>query len=121
MDFVTAVKTCFRKYATFHGRAIRSEYWFFTLFHAIVYVVAAVIAGAAEGALTVLPIVTAIVFFVPGLAVWVRRLHDLDKSGGWSLIGLIPVMGAIVLLVWACGRGTRGANRFGADPLAGSP
>jgi uncharacterized membrane protein YhaH (DUF805 family) len=56
---------------------------------------------------------------IPGLAVTVRRLHDLDKSGWHLLIGLIPLVGGIILLIWYCTEGTRGPNRYGPDPLAG--
>lgn len=54
---------------------------------------------------------------LPGIAVSVRRLHDLDRSGWWLLIALVPLIGAIVLLAWFCSRGIGGANRFGPDPL----
>jgi uncharacterized membrane protein YhaH (DUF805 family) len=54
---------------------------------------------------------------LPSLAVGVRRLHDLDRSGWWLLLSLIPLIGAIVLIVWFVGRGTPGAHRFGPDPL----
>ena len=50
----------------------------------------------------------------------VRRLHDLDKSGWFLLLGLIPIIGVIILLVWFVQRGTVGGNRFGPDPLASS-
>jgi uncharacterized membrane protein YhaH (DUF805 family) len=56
---------------------------------------------------------------LPGIAVGVRRLHDTERSGWWMLLILIPLVGAIVLIVWFCTRGTIGQNRFGADPLAG--
>lgn len=120
MDFITAVKTCLGKYATFQGRAIRSEYWFFSLFYFIISMISSVIAGAADGALSVLPVVLLIALFVPSLAVSVRRLHDVDKSGWWVLIFLVPIIGFILMLVWFCKRGTEGANRFGDDQLAGS-
>ena len=55
---------------------------------------------------------------LPSIAVAVRRLHDLDRSGWWILIGLIPLIGWIILIVWYCSRGTVGPNRFGPDPLA---
>jgi uncharacterized membrane protein YhaH (DUF805 family) len=118
MDFGTAIKVCFSKYATFQGRAARSEYWYFTLFNFIINLIAGVIAGASLGALSVLPMVIMIALFLPGLAVAVRRLHDLDKSGWWFLIILIPILGGLLLLFWACQRGTQGDNRFGGDPLA---
>lgn len=55
---------------------------------------------------------------LPSLAVALRRLHDLDRSGWWILISFVPIVGAIVLLVWFCTKGTAGSNKFGADPLA---
>lgn len=117
MDFITAIKTCLGKYATFQGRAIRSEYWYFTLFNLILNLMASVIAGASLGALTVLPVIVLIALLVPSIAVSIRRLHDLDKSGWWVLLALIPLIGAIILLIWSIKRGTVGLNRFGADPL----
>jgi uncharacterized membrane protein YhaH (DUF805 family) len=56
---------------------------------------------------------------LPGLAVTVRRLHDLDRTGWWIFLGLIPLVGAIILIIWFCSKGTDGLNRFGADPLGG--
>ena len=56
---------------------------------------------------------------VPGLAVSVRRLHDLDRSGWWLLLGFVPVIGPVVLLVWCCSRGMEGPNQFGPDPDSG--
>ncbi len=58
--------------------------------------------------------------FLPGLAVSVRRLHDLDRTGWWLLL-VFTVIGVILLLVWDCMKGTPGPNRFGPDPLAGQP
>lgn len=58
------------------------------------------------------PIVT-LVLFIPSLSVSVRRLHDIDRTGWWLLLGLIPILGWIVLIVFACQKGTAGANRFG--------
>jgi uncharacterized membrane protein YhaH (DUF805 family) len=57
---------------------------------------------------------------LPHLAVSVRRLHDVNRTGWWYLLGFVPLLGAIVLLVWFCTDGTRGPNRFGADPKANS-
>jgi uncharacterized membrane protein YhaH (DUF805 family) len=117
MNFVDAVKSVFGKFATFQGRACRSEYWYFYLFYMLVYIVAAVI-DAVTG-IPVLSLIFALVVMIPFLALTVRRLHDTDRSGWWVLIGLIPLIGAILLLVWFCTRGTTGDNRFGADPLGG--
>lgn len=118
MDFWTAVKTRLGKYVTFAGRARRAEYWWFVLFEILANAVAAVIDqggtnGAAEG-------VVGLVLLLPGLAVAVRRLHDLGRSGWWLLISLVPLIGVLVLLVWDCRRGTPGPNRHGPDPLSGA-
>jgi uncharacterized membrane protein YhaH (DUF805 family) len=115
MDFVTAVKTCFGKYATFSGRACRSEYWFFALFFLIVLLIAGVVDAALE--VPALQAVVLLALFVPSLAANVRRLHDIDRSGWWYLITFIPLIGGLLLIFWFCGRGTAGPNRFGEDPL----
>ncbi len=120
MDFGQAVKSTFSKYATFSGRAPRSEYWYFFLFTTIVYLVTNVLDVAVFDAATVFSLIASLVFLVPSLSVGVRRLHDTDHSGWWCLLGLVPVVGWIVLIVWFCQRGTAGSNRFGPDPLAGS-
>jgi hypothetical protein len=59
------------------------------------------------------------IFLLPGIAVGVRRLHDVDRSGWWLLLAFIPLVGTIILIVWFCTRGTPGPNRFGPDPLSG--
>ena len=61
--------------------------------------------------------IAALALFLPGLAVSIRRLHDRDKSGWWVLLAFIPLIGAIILLIWFIMRGTQGPNRFGPDPL----
>ena len=101
-----AISTCFQKYATFTGRASRSEYWFFVLFSIIVQLLANAI-GVAAGSEAIIWLVY-LVFFIPSISVTVRRMHDVDKSG-WFM--LIPVY-SFILAVTA---GTVGANRFG-DP-----
>ena len=111
MSFGEAISTCFRKYAMFGGRALRSEYWFFILFQFLV-VVALMIVDAVVGT-GVLSTLASLAFLLPSLAVGARRLHDIDKSGWWLLIGLIPLIGAIVLIVFFCQEGTRGPNQFG--------
>ena len=128
MGFFTAIATVFRKYVDFKGRACRSEYWYFTLFNFIV-VFALEIAGgmfrASASAPAPNPLIVMILglyvlaTILPGIAVVVRRLHDTDHSGWWYFIVLVPLVGAILLLVWFCTRGTNGPNRYGADPLGG--
>ncbi|WP_448586793.1 DUF805 domain-containing protein [Thermaurantiacus sp.] len=116
MGFEAAVRRVFGKYADFSGRAPRSEYWWWQLFTLL----AAAALSVADTALFSVPFlgpVFSIGILLPSLAVSVRRLHDLDRSGWFLLIALIPLIGALVLLVWFVSRGTGGPNRFGPDPL----
>ena len=121
MSFFSAVQACFANYATFRGRARRSEYWFFVLFMILCTLVAATLDGAiavnTARHLNVFSTILSIVFFLPSLAVTARRLHDIGRSGWWMLISLVPIVGSIVLLVWLCTRGYEGPNRFGSDPI----
>lgn len=116
MNFMDAVKTAFSRYVDFQGRSRRSEFWWFALFNFILSAVANVI-DASIG-IPILSVIVLLVLIIPGIAVSIRRLHDLDKSGWWLFIGLIPIVGAILLIVWYATEGTKGDNRFGADPLA---
>lgn len=117
MGFGEAIATCFRKYVVFSGRASRPEYWFFVLFQILVIVVLMIV-DAVVGT-GVLSTIASLAMFLPSLAVGARRLHDTDKSAWWLLIGLIPLIGPIVLIVFFCQRGTDGANSYGA-PAAGA-
>ncbi len=119
MDFQTAVKTCFANYITFSGRAPRSEYWYFVLFLVIVGVITGVLDAILFPANVISPLnsIFSLVTFLPSLAVTSRRLRDVDKSGWWQLLWLVPIIGWIVLIIWLVQRGTPGPNRFGADPL----
>jgi len=99
----------FRHYVDFRGRTGRRGYWYFFLFNFLVTLVL----GAVSGALVSAYVLAA---FLPGLAVFVRRLHDADRSAWWILIGLIPLLGSIVLLVFLVTEGTRGENDHGPDP-----
>jgi uncharacterized membrane protein YhaH (DUF805 family) len=114
MGFVDAIKSGFSNYVGFSGRAVRSEYWYWTLF----VILASLVAGIIDAVLG-LGLVGAIVslaLLLPGIAVSARRLHDLDRTAWWLLIAFTGI-GLILLLVWDCMKGTTGPNRFGADPL----
>jgi uncharacterized membrane protein YhaH (DUF805 family) len=117
MNFGDAIKSGFSNYANFLDRACRSEYWFWVLFTVVCSIVAYIL-DVGIG-LPVTRLLFELVTFLPSLAVAVRRLHDLDRSGWWILLFLIPLIGAIVLIVWFCTQGTDGGNRFGRNPLAG--
>lgn len=112
--FGTSIGMCFSEYVTFSGRAPRAEFWWFVLFVTLVHVAFGAVATQFTAAMILYGLFSLVVF-LPYLSVMVRRLHDRDRSGWWYWIILIPVVGAIVLLVWLCSRGTRGPNRFGPE------
>ena len=121
MSFTQAVRSVLTQYVGFGGRARRSEYWWYALFSVLVGIVAVILDNAlgtdfestGNGLISLL---LNLALFLPSLAVAVRRLHDTDRSGWWLLIALIPLVGAIVLLVFFCQDGTPGKNRFGNSP-----
>lgn len=119
--FVSSIVICFNRYFQFSGRAPRAEYWYFILFTTLI----GFGAGFADGLwfgpdARMFSLIVNIALFVPGLAVWTRRIHDLDRSGWWWLLILLPIIGWLILLIWTCTAGTRGPNRYGPDPL-GAP
>lgn len=101
-----------RNYAGFSGRARRTEYWMFVLFNAMA-VVALAIVGAVVGT-SLLVLLYELAVLLPSLAVSVRRLHDTGRSGWWLLIGLIPLVGTIILIVFTVSASTQGATRYGS-------
>jgi uncharacterized membrane protein YhaH (DUF805 family) len=122
MNFTQAIQSGFQNYVGFSGRAARSEYWYWYLFFVLVAIAGALIDLALFPRVEISPINTLaeLALLLPTVAVSVRRLHDLDRTGWWLLIFLIPLIGGILLLVWFCMRGTVGSNRFGPDPLGGA-
>ncbi len=132
MGFIQAIESGFKNFFNFSGRASRSEFWYFVLFCFLASLVANVIDRVAlpayalhigPGGRIVMGIAglgLSLIIFFPRLALTVRRLHDLNKSGWWLLIG-ITIIGLLPLLYWYCTKGDAGDNRFGADPLAGQP
>ena len=119
MGFMEAVQTVIAsRFADFQGRSRRAEYWWFFLFIILLNIVLSAIAAAIPSIGGILAFIVFLALIIPGLAVTIRRFHDLDKSGWWMLIGLVPIIGSIWLLI-ECGllRGTEGPNRFGPDPL----
>jgi uncharacterized membrane protein YhaH (DUF805 family) len=112
MDFVTAVKTCFSKYATFHGTAHRPEYWWFVLFLVLGSFAFAVLDGLLFGDNQPLGALFSLGTLLPILAAGARRLHDVGRSGWWLLLGLIPILGTLVLLYWFIQPAKTGDNPF---------
>lgn len=111
---------CLKQYVDFNGRARRKEYWMFVLFNAIACIVLMILDKVLGLEYTQnygwLYTIYAVAVLLPSLGVSVRRLHDINKSGWWVLIGLIPIVGGIILLVWACKEGDHGTNEYGNDP-----
>lgn len=135
MGFGQAIKSGFQNYANFSGRASRSEFWWFLVFYWIVIFVASiidnllgfrVITGETVAGTNVaiaynpgwLSLIVWLVFLLPILGLWWRRLHDTDRSGLWSLLWFICCIGWIILVVWWASPGTPGPNKFGAPPAA---
>ena len=106
-----------KNYTGFSGRARRTEYWMFFLFNAIIGIVLNVL-GRASGVFTVLYYLYALAVLLPAIAVAIRRMHDIGKSGFWILIGLIPIIGWIWAIVLTATPGQPGPNQYGPDPKA---
>jgi uncharacterized membrane protein YhaH (DUF805 family) len=115
-----------KQYADFSGRARRKEFWMFSLFNLIFAIVAMMLDyvlgttfdgpyGQSSNHGWLYPIYC-LVIFIPGLAVGVRRLHDIGKSGWNYFIALIPLVGPIMLLVWTCEDSQAGENKWGTNP-----
>ena len=125
MSFPTAIATCFAKFVTFSGRAPRSEYWWFYLFSLICAVAGLIVDGAVlgmslideDGDFTGGPVFWLVVLALglPHLSVSIRRLHDIDSSGYWIWIQLIPFVGPLIFLMWMCTSGTDGENDYGPE------
>ena len=109
--FVDAIRN---KYATFGGRAHRTEYWMFTLMIVIIALVLAMIDGIIGK--QILSTVFSLATLLPSLAVGARRLHDTNRTGWWLLIGIVPLVGVIVLIVFLVQDSQPGSNPYGANP-----
>ena len=128
MGFGAALRSFWQNYGAFKGRAGRSEYWFIQLFLVLTNLAAAFIDlalldGDVEGLIAmggggIVGLVWILATIVPALAVLIRRLHDTGRSGWWALIGVVPVVGAIVLLVFTVQDSTPGEQKYGASPKA---
>lgn len=118
---------CLKNYTNFSGRANRQEYWMFVLFNFIFAALALILDNVLGTALSFTGNVLhygwfymlyILATFIPGIAVFVRRMHDIDKSGWMILLSLIPCIGGIWLLVLLITEGTTGENKYGQDPNA---
>ena len=112
MDIKQAIQHVLQNYANFEGRACRSEYWYWVLAVFIIHLILDFLG------LRMLALLVSLALIVPSLAVAVRRLHDIDKSGWLGLVALIPVVGWVVVIYWLVQPGTVGPNQYGSGPLA---
>ena len=130
MDFQRALRSFWKRYRDFRGRSRRSEYWFIQLFLVVTNIAVAIIDLAlmgwdvdrfiANGGGGIVGLVWILVTIVPAVAVLVRRLHDTGKSGWWALVGFLPLVGAVVLLVFTVTDSSPGENKFGLSPKESS-
>lgn len=121
MGFSEAISTVFSKYAVFEGRARRSEYWYFTLFNVIVEVVLGLLLQFTQGKsgsmiFILINAAYSLAVLIPSLAVAWRRLHDIGKPGYFYFIGLIPLVGTILMLLWYTRDSEPGTNMYGPNP-----
>ena len=124
MNMEQSIRSVLSKYATFEGRASRSEYWWWVLAFFIVSAAARLVDAMlmapllgfdafAENAGQPLGVLIGLALLIPSLAVSCRRLHDIGRSGWWLLIGLIPLIGGLVLLYWYVQPSDNERNQFG--------
>lgn len=122
MTIKEAIISVFTNYATFSGRARRSEYWFFALFNSIVSSALSILGrnifgdGSSVNLFTMLASLYSLAVLLPGLAVTWRRLHDVGKSGANYFWVLLPIVGWIILIVYLCRDSQPGENQYGPNP-----
>lgn len=103
-----------QQFANFEGRNARTQYWMFILFYVIFYIACMIVDNILGK--PILSSIYSIVLLVPSIAAATRRLHDTGRSGWWQLIGIIPLLGVIVLIVFLAQDSAAGDNEYGANP-----
>ena len=120
ISFPNAIRLGFQHYVDFKGQSSRAEYWWFALFivvgDIITTAIDTIVLGTDLGGTGLLAAVWGLATLIPSLAIGVRRLHDINKSGWWLLLWFVLVIGWIVMIVWAIKRGDEGPNKYGPDP-----
>ena len=117
---------CFKNYAKFDGRAGRPEYWFYALFSTLIFFILQFLSSilgfqyAMNELITVYPLASIwqVVTFVPSLAVGVRRMHDINRSGFWLLFLLLPLIGWLLIMIFALLKGNDDDNDYGSPNLS---
>lgn len=110
------VRALTANYCNFSGRSSRSEYWWYALFAFLLGIVISIVFSFSENMSTIVSSIVSLALLLPGLGLSVRRLHDINKSGWWILVGLIPVAGIIILIVWFCKDSDPTDNNYGPVP-----
>ena len=120
MSFTESISSGFRRYFDFRTRSSRSEYWWWTLFAILVSIAMSILDALLFGGATILDGLSSLALLIPGLAVTVRRLHDVDRSGWWILIAFTIVGIIFPLIYWQIKAGDKGTNKYGLA-LSGHP
>jgi len=112
-----------KKYAVFSGRSQVAEYWYFVLFSVIISMILTLLDAQLglyfpQTTIGILGLIYSLLVLIPSIAVGTRRLHDVGKSGWFQLIILIPIIGAVVLIVWLATSGKEEENKYGVSPKA---
>lgn len=117
LTFKEAVdKVLMQNYCNFSGRASRSEYWWYVLFTLCLNIAVGIVFCWSKDVYSVVNGLIGLGLLLPGLGVAVRRLHDINKSGWWVLIAFVPIVGAILLIVWFCKNSDMTPNQYGPVP-----
>lgn len=118
------------QYFDFNGRTSREPFWYYVVAYVVLMIAASVIESILLGGPSIygyayrpnpLTGLLTLALLLPSLGIGARRLHDIDRSALWLLIGLIPFVGWIILIYWYVQPGSPGPNQFGADPKAATP
>lgn len=117
MNFNEAVVSGFHRYFDFQTRSSRSEYWWWFLFAIIVSIGSTILDELLFGGMVIIDLISSLALLIPGIAVSVRRLHDVNRSGWWILSAFTVIGMIFPLFYWSVLRGDQGTNKFGPDPL----
>ena len=116
LPFVNAFLKMLANFSDFKSRTSRADFWYAILGNYILTAILNLILGHLGTVGSILSLLVSLALFIPGLALWVRRMHDINKSGATVLFVLIPLVGIILLLVWAAKEGDAGDNQYGPNP-----
>ena len=115
MEFFQPYINMFKNYATFSGRSRRKDFWMAVLVNFLISLILSILTGIASF-FGIIQMIYSLAILIPFLAMWARRLHDTSKSAWFLLLALIPGIGAIILLIFACMDSQPGANQYGPNP-----